>query len=629
MSSMTSAAQSRTRWRPPEVLTTTGRWLGDRLFGFGLESRIRLGGLSPAVRRTTVIGLTGTIGLLVLLLHPSAVLFGSPQFTASLGIRPASAPQFLKATTGLISITLVGLGLAWGILLLGVSECSGSVRLVAAVVFVALNSFTAVHAYHYYSQGSLLPAERAIVEVLLITGFWIVPVSLVAGILLDRSRAGPATRAARLSRFVPSLGVMVLFGTMLWVGSTSADIRPTFVLASVDSALASLAAGLVPLVVLSGFALFRFAYGAGASVSHWTRRLSRRLLLPLVGVAIFGEGAWLLVTDGHRVTTPLRTPGVLIEVIPALAGFGALAYFTRSGEHEPTELEQESMTLLAAALIAIPIVGAIIVASPPLLFQAIPVLNSHTAVYQHVFHDAALWWTRAFGAGHKPWGEIVTFSPIVVVSAIVARRSEVDRRTRQLALGLLIIIGWYLLYSTSVAAGNSAAVLPNASDVTVFAALLTVTAFLIVRRQRIEDTELAWILGLLVVAALLDTNLSILTTIGNWLGLHHNVIFVLGVAFTLLGRSQFTSGNSRRLPRRARPLLWTGYLILALLVFLWREDAPGFASVNFVVNAELPILGVPYVAWLLVTGRFREPSGALSHGKQDLPSGPSPVAQRA
>jgi len=147
------------------------------------------------------------------------------------------------------------------------------------------------------------------------------------------------------------------------------------------------------------------------------------------------------------------------------------------------------------------------------------------------------------------------------------------------------------------------------SDVTLVVTVVVVVD-LVRHWSRLTPNRLGVLSGVIVLSWLVSTDGGFLSIIGGWVGLHSNVPLAFGALLTIVGASEFAGGNSRRFPRRSRPIIWLSYIGISLLFRLSFQLTQG---VNYLqgeytldTTAAYLLMAPPFAAWLVLTGWFEE-----------------------
>jgi hypothetical protein len=147
------------------------------------------------------------------------------------------------------------------------------------------------------------------------------------------------------------------------------------------------------------------------------------------------------------------------------------------------------------------------------------------------------------------------------------------------------------------------------SDVTLVVTVV-VAVDLVRHWSRLTPNRLGVLSGVIVLSWLVSTDGGFLSIIGGWIGLHSNVPLAFGALLTIVGASEFAGGNSRRFPRRSRPIIWLSYIGISLLFRLSFQLTHG---VNYLqgeytldTTAAYLLMAPPFAAWLVLTGWFEE-----------------------
>jgi hypothetical protein len=576
------------------------------------EGRVRLAGLRPLSRWLAVLGLS-TIGLLVV-----ASFFLSAFRHGQLAKVPSTPVSIWSAT---VAVSLVWLGIAWALALDGLARSSRSLRVVGAFLFLLSNGLLVVNLPPVGHAG-LVTTLFGLAKVAMVG----TPLSLVVLAALPSAMPSPVVSLLR----GVAAGFSVLFFASLLVAEGAGGGTPLVrlgVASGVLQELSTLVLLLAPLLYLTGMAVLSLTYALGAVTSEMTGGLRRWAAWAVVVGLVAGE-AWFF---GWRDRSSLW-PGshgwvVLLHVVPLLAGFAAIVWLGQETLRGKPVRVHDSGSAVAALLVTIPS----IVAGMYFALWAVSTIG-----FLHV--PAAVSSGLESSRGHvvnvilSTGPRCVLFGVVSVASVMVLRHPSSTHRQCQLAIGLALMSGW-MFWTTFIdwLPGTDTA------DEAFFAlcALAAVMAYLAVswRLRRNEARTLGRAVGALVVIWAFDADAGFLRSLSHLVPVEGAIVLVVGIGLILVGKSQFTGGTSLLLPRDARVVLWIGYLVLALSLTYWERGVSGFATLT-ANNGEVSVLsfiGVPYLVWLVVSGRFdsavltaREAPAAAPVGEPST-SGPGEV----
>ncbi|MGA3353125.1 MAG: hypothetical protein ABSD85_08065, partial [Acidimicrobiales bacterium] len=183
---------------------------------------------------------------------------------------------------------------------------------------------------------------------------------------------------------------------------------------------------------------------------------------------------------------------------------------------------------------------------------------------------------------------------------------------RQTGFGLALVSGWALwTYVVSFVAplGLYSVLL---CDVTLIVTA-AVAVDLVRHWDQLSANRLGTLAGVIVLSWLVSTDGGFLSIVGSWIGLHSNVPLAFGAVLTIIGASEFAGGNSRRFPRRTRPIIWLSYIGISLLFRLSFQFTQGSNDLQqeylLDTTAGYLLMAPPFAAWLVLTGWFEEHLG--------------------
>jgi hypothetical protein len=357
----------------------------------------------------------------------------------------------------------------------------------------------------------------------------------------------------------------------------------------------------MPLVFIAALSVVTFAYGIGQVTAGAARTAGPRLAWPVLCGLIAGQAVLL---GWQQRAFWLPHPAQDAVVAGWLAAAGAVASLVRRREPDPRTTEDQHFASHSALTLSVPQLLA------PALIAAFFLFKSEytkvPAVANFIYAHFTAFSTDARLAND---GERLLFAVMLVVALrITLARGETGRR-RGLALGYVFTAAWLLatfLPGPLSAAADPATGMPSALRLPQIPLFIcaAVIGVAVVRRGRLRRAELAFLAGLLAFGWLAETDGGFLDIVGGILGVPGNVTLIAGVALVLLGDSEFAGKDSVLLPRRARPLLWVGYIGVSLALTLLGQQVPiasAGASLSAFAFAEI---GLPLALWLVLTGRL-------------------------
>lgn len=603
-------------------LRTAARWLGRHLLGVQIDKgRIRFGGLSPTERRLTVAALTAVGAIIVLILFPSLIPSGHT-------IQLYSQNGAESVDTSGSALLLMGLGFFVGLLVYAATKCPRHVRVLAAVGFLFVGAQIANSIGNYW--GGVLP-------VFIFASYWLVPLALIGSAtegskIANRGGEWSARLVAR-SRWIALTSITVFFlgCTVIYVmglhdaryeaGPSSSLV--SYVAIPVQETLSDFYGAMVALFVVASLAVVRFSYGIGQVVSGVARRAPTRwgrwVLVALMALEVFfvlrrypGSG-WLSLKE---------YPQIAILCGLSMAAFAWMTLAARGLFGTPRrEVETERVILLGASAYSSGLIVVGILVSASWVLAALFPRGGGSSI-PNPFGWLA---TYAQDVGFQVGGPAVMFAVLVIFGM---RRANAGKslETRQGGFGLALVSGWALwTYIVSYIAplGLYSVLI---CDVTLVVTVV-VAVDLVRSWHRLTPNRLGVLSGVIVLSWLVSTDGGFLSIVGSWFGLHSNVPLTFGALLTILGASEFAGGNSRRFPRRSRPLIWLSYIGISLLFHLSFQLTQGFNELQqeyaLDTTAGYLLMAPPFAAWLVLTGWFEE---HLSPEATDMATAqPSPV----
>jgi len=594
----------------------TGRWVAHHLLGVHLDrGRIRFGRLSRFERWVAVFGMTALAGLLVLLIRPQFVPGHLLTLYGPGGLGAEEIPRAVPA------LFLVGLGLFSIILLYGSMRCPTAVCLFGAVVFVLVNSVIA----DFFTHGPF-----GFARFLVGTAFVVTPVALVAAKLvhhrLVRDRVGNPERVGSVLSAV-SIGAAAAFymtTTALYLHALRSHAADLQVIGQgIQYTINNLYDFLTALFILSALAVVRFSYGISQIVAETSGSALRTSVAKLALVALLVTEAVFTVRrfNGSGWAAFRSAPFIAVLVVVGALLVAGFAWFSRSAFRHPESYEVgvERLTFIAAAVYALPLVVYSIGTSATYL-EAFVSPGPRIGVYSGP--DLFGWISRI---SSQDWFQLVpeaTIFGLLLLFGLWAVAHRRDRPSREWFAGLVMISMWaaWALLVTWLAAFGAFQLF---TDEVALVVTVAIAAFLVRNRRTIDKRQIALLTAAAAMTWLISTDGNFLSILGRDLGLGPDVVVAFGTALVLIGNSEFTGGDNRWFPRPARPLVWVGYLGIAVLVTFWLKFTVGVSTVGGEYQLDTTsgylFFAMPLAVWLVMRGRFRP----------DLPRQGSPELTKA
>ena len=539
------------------------------------EGRLRFQGLSLPERhlvRITLVALAVLLG--------SAVLAGLWRRGELFPLDSGGGTVFVPA--GVLGITFVGFLVAWLALTWGALRGGALVRLGVAAAYLLLSSTFALDAFSDAHSGRwILVHSRVVLQL----GLW-TPAAVLA-------LAALTTRWPRLDRWVTrtgrvlcTVGVTALFGGMLWSHALYLDLGRESVLPSLASgALQDLGLLVAPLVFVSGVAVVDFALDVSTSVAAPAERLRQGwLVLAVVAVALVKLWAEVLRQLDYWRATLTHQPQAVARATICVVALAVLAYVvTRFRSSEDSLAAKEDLTF-----------GGALVLTSPFTIQGL-LLTLGILVSTYTDHDQALSWPTDFPANWlNSWGMLIA-SGLAVLGGIALMRRSQGGLGDELGSGLIVVGAWDGLALALSNSGLGLGFSYRSVDVVVTLAVLVV---LLVRWRRVDVSLLGTALVVLVFSWLVTSQGDYISFLGRLVGLSTVVVVAFGIVWTLLSGSSFTSSSSRWMPQPARPLLFTGYILLSVVILTWAETTHTPTSHSDALTAYV-LMAIPLAAWLV------------------------------
>ena len=555
------------------------------------DGRLRFTGLDLPERQLARV----TLAALAVLLG-SAVLAGAWRRGDLVPLDGVAGTLFVPA--GILGITLVGFLVAWLALTWGALRGGALVRLGVAAAYLLASSTFSVDVLPDTGSGRWILVHS---HVVLQLGLWTPPAVLALTALTTR---WPAVDRwlVQPGRVLCGAGVLALFGGMLWSHAVLIDLgRDSVAPTLVSGALLDLGLLVTPLVFVSAVAVVDFALDVSTSVAAPAGRLRPRwLLLAVLVVAATKLWSEVLHQLDYWRATLTHQPQAVVRTSLCVVVLAVLAYVvTRFRRSEDSLQAKEDLTFGGALLV-----------TSPFTIQGL-LLTLGILVAAHTGHDEALSWPTDFPANWlNNWGLLIAAALAVVAGIALMRRSR-GGLGDELGSGLIVVGAWDGLALALNNSGLSLGFSYRTVDVVLTIAVLVVLA---ARWRRVDASSLGIALTVLVFSWLVTSQGDYISFAGRLVGLSAVVVVVFGIVWTLLSGSSFTSSSSRWMPQPARPLLFTGYVLLSVVILTWNETTHAATSDDDALTAYY-FMAIPLAAWLLGRRVITRPERSSARGE--------------
>ena len=548
------------------------------------HGRLRLDGLSWGERQLARVGLVTLVLLLGSMLFVDVWRRGT-LLDLTFDQQPIFVPE------GLVPVTLTAFLVALLLIVWGALDAAPSVRVVVALTYVGTVAMLGAPTVINLSDSWILEHGVTVVRI----AFGVPAAALVIS-------AAAAARGREPKWLVPVLrGLCLLaFATMLacllWmhVEYTNAGFQSGVQL-TVHSGFTTIDGLLVPMVILASVAVVDFASDVSTSLSEPAAK-ARAPLLNLARAAVLVVIAlklWFEVVSqlDYWAAYLARQPGSVVRTVVMIGLLVSAAVLVNrmappQGEGDVDEAK-ERLTLVGAAVVSlVGMVGVLLIGFGEMVFS----LTREAWLLDLV--------------DHYPVGTLSTWIPLVasalaIPAGLVLLRGGWHRlrpgMSRELGSGMVVLGVWNLQAWAVTATGVPWGFSYPTVDVLVTTGVLLWVA-LRWRSLGLEQAALA--LAVLLFSWLVMSRGDYISYLGGLLGLPGVVVVVFGVLYTLASGSGFTSDSSRRLPREARMLMFTGYLLLSVVILHWLEAVHLPAS-DQESTYGFYFLAIPLAAWLL------------------------------
>lgn len=548
------------------------------------QGRLRLDGLSWGERQLARVGLVTLVLLLGSLLFVDLWRRGT-LLDLTFDQEPVFVPE------GLVPVTLVAFFVALLLIVWGALDASPSVRVVVAATYVGTVAILGAPTVFDVSDSWILAHGTTVVRV----GFAVPPAALLVSILFGRAQrlnrwVIPFLRAACLLAFATMLTAM------LWmhVEFTNAGFRSS-VQSTIHGGFTTIDGLSAPLVILAAVAVVDFASDVSTSVTEPAAKAPPRLLnvIRAVLLAVIGLKVWFEVVSQRDYWAAYVTsqPSSVVRTAVMIAVLVAAAVLVNRLAPPRVEDEvdeaKERLTLVGAAVVSLAgMVGVILLGFGEMLLSL----------------TGALWPVEVFS--DYPVGPLSTWIPLVASVVAIPAGVALLRRgwsrlrpgmSRELGSGLVVLGVWNLQAWVISAIEAPWGFSYPAVDVLVTAGVLV---WLAVRWRTLDLGGAALALAVLIFSWLVMSRGDYISFLGGLLGLPGVVVVVFGILYTLASGSGFASDSSRRLPREARTLMFTGYLLVSVVILHWLE-AVHLPPSDLEATFGFYFLAIPLAAWLL------------------------------
>lgn len=542
------------------------------------DGHLRLSGLSRSERQLARAGLV----LLALLLV--SVLFADAWRTGTLHqLTGHNELRFVPVVA--LPVAVFGFLVAWSLICWGALAAAPSVRLVVAVVFLATNSSLAVTGIAGGLGSWILEHGGDVMQV----GYLATPALLVASALLHpllRRRERVSRVVTGVLRGLVLVSLTLLFGTMLWVHVAAEDSGfPVLMPAVLDAALGQFNAYLLPLVYVAAVTVIDFALDVSTSLSEPARALARRwaralvvavLALKLLVQVVAERDAWLATLELQPVAVTRTVVSLLLLAVVVVA-------VTRFPHSDDYALAKERTMYGASVVLASSHLLSVLGVGIGLFLLGQLGSEAGVNINDHIPYD----WLSS-------WGLLLAGSAATVAGVVLMRRSA-GGYGDELGSALVVVGSW-----NAVAFANPAFDLQLGVSYPVIDVLVTigVLVLLAVRWRSLSAGQLVTLTTVLLFSWLVNSRGDYVSFLGGLVGLPAILVVVFGVVLTLASGASFASTSSQRLPSRARPLLFVGYLLISVVILFWVEVThEGSQDVHSL--AGFFFIGIPMAAWLL------------------------------
>lgn len=577
-------------------ISRVGRPVYDAVIGEPVrEGRLRIEGTGRLERQLAILGLVTLFALLASVVLNEAWRSGPLTKLTDIGGRWLFFPE------ALLPVTLLGLFIAWLVLLTGGLRASLPVRLAVAVVYLLLNS----------DIGKPLTIDVGGALALR----WGSPLARIgyfaaAGLLLVYSFFAGSERWSRRLRpafFVAiALSLAALFGAQLWIHVAESrsgipDPSPGFLY----SAIEQMAFALTPMIMLATVALVDFSYALADAFATPARTL-RPTFAKLMVVGLIGVKLWVQLFSHLRDWRSRieQTPQIVLMMALVLAGFLTVAVIARrlrrrQASEEEVEEAKERLIYAGIATASVPMItpffsslGALLVIQFGLK-GAGDVLGKITNATSDITNVV----------------RVVSWSVVLVLGIVLLLRLAHRELYRELGIGLALLGAFNVPYYAAVLLHHPLAFNSGVLDIMLTVVLAGIVA---VRWNRLDTYEAAGLFAVVAFSWLVMTRGDFIGIIGGFFGLATIVIVVFGLLYTLLADSALASGDGRLFPHDARVLLWVGYLVLSVAILNAVTAAHGFDFSAATAARAFTDVGIPIAAWLVIRRPFARREALLA-----------------
>ncbi len=578
-------------------LARAGAWLRraarhviDRLLLIPLyEGRLQLRGVPIPVVLLSIVGLGVLCNLLVVLVFDDVWRAGDfVELATADGQRPRLMP------VALTPVTLVALAAGWVLVVSGGTIASPFVRLTAAGFWLLANGASSRPLGSEEASMALEWAPQ------LVRGAYVAVAMVLVLYSIPIARDRWARRLAPTAAILASAGVVVFFGSQIWLhidlvrtgGGVFGDGAESNVPSSLDVALRDVELMLLPLLYLSGVAVAEFAYDVASALIAPFEDIPARLARAAALALVIGKLALQhLNSPDYWLTIIRETPAAAVHTALAVSYLGAVVFLGRYLRRHVPRIDRvrESVAYSGAALVFLP--AAVVVL----------LLNVHVSLLLQFRWDALTDLVDRRTSAPLERERVVLWLIAIAGALAMLRYRASNANLREAAFAILVVAPWGLAHDAWFAIGRRGSFDEVLIDFEVTVAAL---AILLLGVRRLSSRTAALVAGLVLFTWLATTQFGVLSLVSEKLGLGDAIVAVFGVVFALLAGSAFVRGHSRLLPKPSRPLIWIGYLVVSTAILNWIVASRTTDTVADVSAIGLFYLGYPLAAWIIARRGF-------------------------
>lgn len=554
------------------------------------EGRLRVRGLHPVLRVATMVGLVALAGMLGSLLFNEAWRYGELSYLSSVSGRAVFVP------IALIPITLGGLCLAWMLILSGTLQASLAIRILGSAFFLTTTAFISDPLLVELSNRTGVSVTKVLIRV----SFLAVPVLVALYSAASRRRAWePKARTITIVGICTCLAIF--FGANFWLYLYEADSGLGATLPTLMSGnILSLQYLLIPLVYLGAVGVIEFSYGVAeaAAVPAWAagRDVARVVVLAFIAIKL-----WIQLFSHLRewATYVSSRPSGFLFTLYAVVLFGVIGALTRSMPRDPDGFENTKERVVLVLIMALALAN---------LFNVLAISGIEFLSIQFGVNPSPL--ERVYPSGAVlDWGPVVLSVLVLAAGIFLLIRDDLKERYGDWAIALTMVGVWSLPLNLMGLANYY----PGFNYALLDLFVTIAAAGYILARWGSISTVTAVRLGAVVAFSwLFATKGDFLSIIGGWFGLASVAVLVFGILFTLLAGSSFALEETDRLPARARPLIWVGYLLLSATMLNWLLTAHDSEISGLFGSDAILRIGIPLAVWFLLRRPFESPPPATA-----------------